>query len=142
MRNFFLSVSFIVSVQVSIFPLNMCDIIIYFARWWEKYLSKDSLIKHTCSWHDKLIVLWTLNRQAKIFLHIIFLSKIKFTTYFGRWKGWVKLGTTQWFWTESHRTPGLGIKVLGLKVAQWFDLGLGVQNCLVVCPSNLCLGGM
>ena len=28
-------------------------------------------IKHTCSWRDKLIALWTLNRQAKIFLHIL-----------------------------------------------------------------------
>ena len=45
MRNFILSVSFIVSVQVCIFPLNMCDIISYVARWWEKYLSKRSLIK-------------------------------------------------------------------------------------------------
>ena len=35
------------------------------ARWWEKYLSKRSPLKHTCSWHDKLIVLWILNRQAK-----------------------------------------------------------------------------
>ena len=26
-------------------------------RWWEKYLSKRSVIRHTCSWHDKLIVL-------------------------------------------------------------------------------------
>ena len=25
------------------------------------------LIKHSCSWHDKLIVLWTLNRQVKYF---------------------------------------------------------------------------
>ena len=25
-------------------------------------------LKHTCSWHDKLIVLWILNRQAKISL--------------------------------------------------------------------------
>ena len=66
---------FIFSVQVCIFPLNMCDIIIYVARWWEKYLSKRSLIKYTCSWRDKLIVLWTLNRQAKIFLH-----------YFTYWK--------------------------------------------------------
>ena len=38
------------------------------ARWWEKYLSKCSPLKHTCSWHDKLIVLWILNRQAKISL--------------------------------------------------------------------------
>ena len=30
---------------------------------------KRSLIKHTCSWHDKLIVLWTLHREAKIFIH-------------------------------------------------------------------------
>ena len=27
------------------------------ARWWEKYLSKRSPLKHTCSWHDKLIVI-------------------------------------------------------------------------------------
>ena len=68
MCNFFLSVSFIISVNVRIFTLNMRDIIIYVAWWLEKYLSKRSLIKHTCSWHDKLIVLWKLNRKAKIFL--------------------------------------------------------------------------
>ena len=32
LRNFFLSVSFIVSVKVRIFPLSMRDIIIYIAR--------------------------------------------------------------------------------------------------------------
>ena len=58
LHNFYLYISFIVSVKVSIFPLNMHDMIIYVARWWEKY---------TCSWRDKLIVLWILNRQAKIF---------------------------------------------------------------------------
>ena len=60
MCNFFLSVSFIVSVKVRIFPLNMRDIIIYVARWWEKCLSKCNLLKHTCSW-----------RVNKIFLIII-----------------------------------------------------------------------
>ena len=34
-----------------------------FPGWWEKYLSKCSPLKHTCSWRDKL-----MNRQAKIFL--------------------------------------------------------------------------
>ena len=68
--NFFLYASFIFCVQVRIFPLNMCDIIIYVAQWWEKYLQKRSLIKHTCSWCDKLNILWTLKRQAKIFLRI------------------------------------------------------------------------
>ena len=43
---------------------------IYVTWWWEKYLSKRSPLKHTCSWPDKLIVLWILNRQAKIFFHI------------------------------------------------------------------------
>ena len=49
------------------------------AWWWEKYLSKRSQIKHTCSWRDKLIALWTLNRQAKIFLRILnyFLGRSK-----------------------------------------------------------------
>ena len=32
--------------------------IIHVARLWEKYLSKCGLIKHTCSWPDKLFVLW------------------------------------------------------------------------------------
>ena len=55
MHNFLLAVHFIVSIQVSIiFPLNMCNIIIYIAQWWEKYLLKRSLIKHTCSWCNKL----------------------------------------------------------------------------------------
>ena len=34
-------------------------------RLWEKYLSKRSLIKHTCSRFDKLIMLWTLNRSSR-----------------------------------------------------------------------------
>ena len=37
---------------------------------WEKYLLSSRVIKNTCSWRDKLIILWTLNRQAKIFLCI------------------------------------------------------------------------
>ena len=49
----------------------------YFSRWWEKYLSKLSPLKHTCSWRDKLVVSWILNRQAKIFLRILTLD---FTT--------------------------------------------------------------
>ena len=32
----------------------MSDIITYIAQWWEKYLSKCNLIRHTCSWRDKL----------------------------------------------------------------------------------------
>ena len=73
---------FIVSIQVCIFPLNMCDIIIYVARWWEKYLSKRNFIKHTCSWRDKLIVLWTLNRQAKIFLRMVLYIVLLSVTFF------------------------------------------------------------
>ena len=38
---------------------------------WKKYLSQRSSLKHTCSWHDKLIVLWILNRQAVISLRIL-----------------------------------------------------------------------
>ena len=77
-----LSVSFIVSLKVRIFPLNMHDVIIYIAQWWEKYLSKRSPLKHTCSWRDKLIIWWILNRQAKIFYVIHTLlkrSRLKWT---------------------------------------------------------------
>ena len=37
--------------------IMMEDVSPMLARWWEKYLSKRSPIIHTCSWHDKLIVL-------------------------------------------------------------------------------------
>ena len=61
-----------VSVQVRIFTLNMRDIIIYFARRWEKYLSKRSLIKHTCSWRYKLIyfIMDTEQTSENIFTYI------------------------------------------------------------------------
>ena len=36
---------------------NMRDIIIYAAQQIEKYLLKRSLMKHSCSWQDKLIIL-------------------------------------------------------------------------------------
>ena len=42
----------------------MRDIIIYVARWWEKNLSKCSLIKHTCLWHDKLIALFSIGSKS------------------------------------------------------------------------------
>ena len=74
MHNFFLSVSFIVSVKVRIFHLNICDIIIYVAQWWEKYLSKRSLLKHTFSWRDKLIVWWLSYSSSDIFLSAISVS--------------------------------------------------------------------
>ena len=50
--DIFLSVSSIISVQVRIFSLSFA-----FPRWWKKYLSKRSLIKHTYSCRDKLIIL-------------------------------------------------------------------------------------
>ena len=40
----------------------------HLVQWWKEYLLKRSLIKHSCSWCDKIIVLWTLNQQAKIIL--------------------------------------------------------------------------
>ena len=49
-------------------------VLVVLARWWEKHLSKRNPLKHTCSWRDKLILLWILNRQAKIFLRIQHLS--------------------------------------------------------------------
>ena len=43
-------------------------------QYWKKHLSKHSLIKHTFSWRDKLITLWILNRQAKIFLRRLLIA--------------------------------------------------------------------
>ena len=50
-------------VQVCIFPLNMTDIIICVVWWWEKYLLKSSLIKHTCFWRDKRLIVINEIRQ-------------------------------------------------------------------------------
>ena len=57
------NMSLVASVQACLFHL-----IIYVTWWWKKYLSTRILIKHTFWWQDKLIVFWTLNRQAKIYL--------------------------------------------------------------------------
>ena len=38
------------------------------------YQIMNKYLKHTCSWCDKLIVLWTLNRQVQIFLRISYPS--------------------------------------------------------------------
>ena len=40
----------------------------YVPWWWEKSLWKRSLLKHTFSWRDKLVLLWILKIQAKIYL--------------------------------------------------------------------------
>ena len=58
----------------------------FFSKWWKKYLSKRSLIKHVCLWNNKLIVLGTLNRQAKIFLRIAYwIMKISWKHHTGGW---------------------------------------------------------
>ena len=46
------------------------NVILY--QWYNKFIMSwtSSPLKHTCSWHDKLIILWILNRQAKISLCI------------------------------------------------------------------------
>ena len=71
MRNFFSprSASSIVSVQVHIFAKNMRDIIIYIVRWCQKHLSKQSLIKYTCSLRDKLISMNTEQTSENIFTY-------------------------------------------------------------------------
>ena len=58
----------------------------FFSERWGKHFSKRSLIKHNCSWRDKLIVLWTLNRQAKIFLRTAYwIMKISWKHHTGGW---------------------------------------------------------
>ena len=51
--------------------------------WWEKCISKRSLIKEICSWRVNLFILWTLKRGVIILFYVIFgcccfgLNKIK-----------------------------------------------------------------
>ena len=49
-----------------LFVINMRDIIIYVARWWEKCLLKRRLINILVYEVINLTIIWTLNRQVKI----------------------------------------------------------------------------
>ena len=49
-------------------------------------ISKCSLIKRTCLWLNKLLVLWTLNRGVKIFLRTAYwIMNISWKHYTGGW---------------------------------------------------------
>ena len=65
------------------------------------FFSKHTLIKHTCSRRDKLIVLWTMNKQAKKFLRIwvspIWIQDIIWILVFARYA----LSTKVWFAVET-----------------------------------------
>ena len=58
------------------------DIIIYVAWWWEKYLSKRSQLKHTCSWHDKLIVSKSLSIFEKKKNRVMCILQTQSVTWF------------------------------------------------------------
>ena len=58
----------------------------FFSKWYRMYLSKRTLIKLTYSWRDKFFVLWTMNRQAKIFLrNAYWIMKITWKHHTGSW---------------------------------------------------------
>ena len=39
--------------------------------WYEKHLSKRSLIKHSCSWHDELVIIMNTEQTSKkVFTHM------------------------------------------------------------------------
>ena len=45
-------------------------------KWWEEYLLKRSLIEHTCSWRDTLIVLQTnTTKKVWFFSYIVNITK-------------------------------------------------------------------
>ena len=64
--------------KIGIFPLNMRDITIYVARWWERYLLKRSLIKHTCSW--RVNEHWT-DKQKYFYLYLYVVSTLQDKTF-------------------------------------------------------------
>ena len=77
--------SFSVQVHTS---LNMRDII-YVARWWEKYLSKRGVIKHTRSWLDKLFMCLRWPKMIAIGWSVVFSnsnSKEAFWLAFFLWR--------------------------------------------------------
>ena len=81
MWNFFspASTSSIVFIQIFIFSSNMHNTIIHIGWWWEKYLSKCSLIKSCYSWLDKRFVL------GDCFFIFWFMDQPKLF-FFSKWK--------------------------------------------------------
>ena len=74
----------------------------FFSRWWEKYHSKRSLIKHNCSWRDKLIALW----KIRSFLNEKFDGNMIFTDY------WKKNFLTFWEWKKVFFNQKLAGKII------------------------------
>ena len=129
-----LTVSFIVPVKVRIFPLNMHDIIIYVARWWEKYLSKRSPLKHPCSWRDKLIVVRILIKKRVGYIWYYFL--IYFIGYIvsalSTWKAssWRDKLIVSWILNRQA-------KIFLRKIFLFQQKILKVQNIVILCLSHL-----
>ena len=62
------------------FAVNMRDIIFNIARWWEKYLSKRSFIKYTCSWRVNLLYLIVVTLTEEILN-----GKLHFSVQYEHW---------------------------------------------------------
>ena len=108
--NFFLSVNFIVPVKVHILPLTMRNIIIYVDRWWEKYLSKRSPLKHTCSWRGnsslQLQNFYLLKQGVKyhniVFIFLDFRTRSNAPTAMNCNSEWLTNSKVAVLWLASH----------------------------------------
>ena len=107
----------------------MHNIIIYVARWRQKYLPKRSFIKYTCLWCNKLDMLWPLNKQAKIFFKNIF----KNIFYICTW--WLKYNYGQINWELTE-----GVSFLEIS-ASWKQM-LGINKKTIFCIDYLPIQSM
>ena len=97
------------------------------SRKWEKYLSKRSPLKHTCSWHDKLIVSWKLRwvnsnvLNNKIRLKLTIENILSFS-----WGFFVSSAWSSWFTGDKQETSTLVFCVVKPLYGQIFNC-----NCRV-----------
>ena len=134
MRNFCLSVSVIVSAQVPIFPLNMCHIIIYNARWREKYLSKISLIRHTWLFvFFILIVLMNLQNNENICVLIFMKLSLRFwilKIFKFCWCNLNLMKSTGLCWNQAELTKIIHVGDLGYMIE--YKLEISFLACTVI----------
>ena len=93
---------------LAFFSINLHNIIIYIDRWWEKYLSERSLMKHICLWWNMFFFLehWT---EKKLFTYITG-NSVHVKCYFDVLINWnteleIKFGFLflYWRWCIKHK---------------------------------------
>ena len=97
------------------------EILLSSLGWWEKYHLKHNLIKHTCSWHDKLVKLLFLNFSEIFTIKFLWKCFLIYISWPAFWQNclsgkilvlelWIKKVLTNnsaWFWGPILESKGM-----------------------------------